>query len=66
MEEPNSGVEKVTQWQNSMYNVDSGIHSRATTIRGDEGHYTMTTTTVTSEEPRESPQPPTTFTSPLP
>lgn len=62
MEEPNSGVEKVANWQNTMYNTDSGIQSRATTIRGDEGehHYTMTTTTVTTEEPRESPPSPTT------
>lgn len=57
--EADSGLEKVAQWQSSMYGVDSGIQSRATTVRGDDGdrQYTMTTTTVTSEEPRESPRP---------
>lgn len=57
VEEPNSGVEKVANWQNSMY-LDSGIQSRATTIRGDDGdrQYTMTTSTITTEEPRESPR----------
>lgn len=58
VEETNSGVDKVAQWQNTMYSVDSGIQSRATTVRDDgERQYTMTTTTITTEEPRESPSP---------
>lgn len=40
-----------------MYSEDSGIHSGATTVRDDDSdyatskQYTMTTTTVTSEQP---------------
>uniref|UniRef100_A0A8C8DUQ3 Junction plakoglobin a n=1 Tax=Oryzias sinensis TaxID=183150 RepID=A0A8C8DUQ3_9TELE len=39
---------KVTEWQQTMYGMDSGIQSGATTVREDDGefsrHYTMTTT----------------------
>lgn len=47
---------KVAEWQQTMYGLDSGIQSGATTVRDDDGefitskHYTMTTT-VTREEP---------------
>lgn len=56
MGEPDSGMVKVSEWQQTMYGLDSGIQSGATTIRDDDGeyitskHYTMTTT-VTREEP---------------
>lgn len=56
--ERDSGVAKVTEWQHTMYGLDSGINSGATTVRDDDGdystskHYTMTTT-VTREEPGE-------------
>lgn len=49
---------KVAEWQQTMYGVDSGIQSGATTVRDDDGefttskHYTVTTT-VTSEQPGE-------------
>ncbi|KAG8015157.1 Junction plakoglobin [Nibea albiflora] len=55
--EPDSGVLKVEQWQNTMYGLDSGIQSGATTVVRDDDeyatskHYTVTTTTVTREEP---------------
>lgn len=54
--ERDSGVAKVEEWQRTMYNVDSGFQSGATTVKDDDGdygtkHYTMTTTTVTREEP---------------
>uniref|UniRef100_A0A8C7WYT0 Junction plakoglobin a n=1 Tax=Oryzias sinensis TaxID=183150 RepID=A0A8C7WYT0_9TELE len=43
-----SGARKVTEWQQTMYGMDSGIQSGATTVREDDGefsrHYTMTTT----------------------
>ncbi|TNN71252.1 Junction plakoglobin [Liparis tanakae] len=52
-----SGMAKVEQWQQTMYGMDSGIQSGATTVRDDDGgdfatskHYTMTTT-VTTEKP---------------
>lgn len=54
--EPDSGMVKVAEWQQTMYSVDSGIQSGATTVRDDDGdyttskHYTMTTT-VTQEAP---------------
>lgn len=54
--EPDSGMVKVTEWQQTMYGPDSGIQSGATTVRDDDSeyttskHYTMTTT-VTTEEP---------------
>ncbi|XP_029008425.1 junction plakoglobin a [Betta splendens] len=56
MGEPDSGMVKVAEWQQTMYSMDSGIQSGATTLRDDDGeyvtskHYT-TTTTVTREEP---------------
>ncbi|XP_023277865.1 junction plakoglobin-like [Seriola lalandi dorsalis] len=56
MGELDSGTVKVTEWQRTMYGVDSGIQSGATTVRDDDGdfntskHYTMTTT-VTTEQP---------------
>ncbi|XP_070769103.1 junction plakoglobin-like [Enoplosus armatus] len=55
--ESDSGRMKVADWQQTMYGIDSGIQSGATTVRDDDGdytsskHYTMTTTTVTREEP---------------
>lgn len=56
MSEADGGVVKVAEWQQTMYGLDSGIQSGATTVRDDDGeyttskHYTMTTT-VTREEP---------------
>ncbi|XP_029368143.1 junction plakoglobin a isoform X1 [Echeneis naucrates] len=56
MGEFDNGVVKVEEWQRTMYGVDSGIQSGATTVRDDDGefttskHYTVTTT-VTSEQP---------------
>lgn len=47
--EPDSGVVKVAEWQQTLYGVDSGINSGATTVRDDDSeyitskHYTMTT-----------------------
>lgn len=55
--ELDSGVAKVEEWQRTIYGIDSGIQSGATTVKDDDGdyttgkHYTMTTTTVTREEP---------------
>ncbi|XP_044202087.1 junction plakoglobin-like [Thunnus albacares] len=56
MGELDSGMVKVAEWQQTMYSVDSGIQSGATTVRDDDGEYTTSkqytvTTTVTSEEP---------------
>lgn len=57
MGEPDSSTVKVAGWQQTMYSVDSGIQSGATTIDPDDGefntskHYTVTTTTVRTEEP---------------
>lgn len=51
--EPDSGMVKVAEWQQSIYGIDSGIQSGATTVREDDGeyttskHYTMTTTMTT-------------------
>lgn len=51
-----SGVTKVTEWQETRYGYDSGIQSGANTVRVDDGdlttskQYTMTTT-VTAEPP---------------
>ncbi|XP_008316055.1 junction plakoglobin a [Cynoglossus semilaevis] len=52
-----SGMVKVAEWQQTMYGVDSGIQSGATTVRDDDGgeytttkHYT-TTTTVSGMQP---------------
>lgn len=51
-----AGVAKVAEWQHTMYGLDSGINSGATTVRDEDGeytaskHYTMTTT-VSREEP---------------
>lgn len=47
---------KVAQWQQSLYAVDSGINSGATTVRDDNGEYTTreynyTVTSVSREEP---------------
>lgn len=46
------GSVKVAEWQQTMYGLDSGIQSGATTVRDDDGeyttkHYTMTTTMTT-------------------
>ncbi|XP_026215763.1 junction plakoglobin a [Anabas testudineus] len=50
-----SGMVKVTEWQQTMYGLDSGIQSGATTVRDDDREYTTskhyTMTTVTREEP---------------
>ncbi|XP_073328798.1 junction plakoglobin a [Pagrus major] len=57
MGERDSSMAKVEDWQRTMYGLDSGIQSGATTVTTDDGdyttskHYTMTTTTVTREEP---------------
>ncbi|KAG7485974.1 junction plakoglobin-like [Solea senegalensis] len=50
MGEVDNGMVKVAEWQETMYGLDSGIQSGATTVRDDDGdytttkHYTMTTT----------------------
>uniref|UniRef100_A0A3Q3WD89 Uncharacterized protein n=1 Tax=Mola mola TaxID=94237 RepID=A0A3Q3WD89_MOLML len=50
--EPDSGVVKVAEWQQTLYGVDSGINSGATTVRDDDSeyitskHYTMTTSVM--------------------
>lgn len=49
-----TGAVKVAEWQQTMYGLDSGIQSGATTIRDDDGDYTMTkqytvTSTVTMD-----------------
>ncbi|KAF7216369.1 junction plakoglobin a [Nothobranchius furzeri] len=56
MGELDSGSIKVQKWQNTMYAVDSGIQSGATTIRDEEFEVPVTkkvymTTTVTQQEP---------------
>ncbi|KAM7393820.1 hypothetical protein PAMP_020661 [Pampus punctatissimus] len=57
MGDPDSGIMKVAEWQETMYGLDSGIQSGATTVvRDDEGEYTTSkhytvTTTITREEP---------------
>lgn len=53
--EPDNGMAKVAQWQQSLYAVDSGINSGATTVRDDTGEYTTreynyTVTNVSREE----------------
>lgn len=53
MGEPDNGMAKVAQWQQSLY--DSGINSGATTVRDDIGEYTTreynyTVTNVSREE----------------
>ncbi|XP_049575800.1 junction plakoglobin a [Syngnathus scovelli] len=53
-----SGVTKVTEWQETRYGYDSGIQSGANTVRDDDGdlttskQYTVTTTVTT--EPADS------------
>lgn len=56
MGEVDNGVVKVAEWQQTMYGLDSGIQSGATTVRDDDGEYTTSkhytvTTTVTREQP---------------
>ncbi|XP_031145441.1 junction plakoglobin a isoform X1 [Sander lucioperca] len=56
MGEADSGMAKVAEWQHTMYSVDSGIQSGATTVRDEDAEYTTskhytTTTTVTSVHP---------------
>lgn len=60
MGEMESGPVKVAEWQQTMYGLDSGIQSGATTVRDDDGEYTMTkqytmTSTVTMD-PELDPQ----------
>ncbi|KAK5615783.1 hypothetical protein CRENBAI_022313 [Crenichthys baileyi] len=56
MGEMDSGTAKVQEWQETMYGLDSGIQSGATSIRNNDGkqisseHY-IKTTTITREEP---------------
>ncbi|XP_069385867.1 junction plakoglobin a [Paralichthys olivaceus] len=54
MGELDSGVTKVSKWQETMYGLDSGIQSGANTVRDDDytttKQYTMTTT-VSSDQP---------------
>uniref|UniRef100_A0A669BQ95 Junction plakoglobin a n=1 Tax=Oreochromis niloticus TaxID=8128 RepID=A0A669BQ95_ORENI len=57
----NSGQVKVAEWQQTMYGLDSGIQSGATTVRDDDGEYTISkqytmTSTVTRQEPDMDPQ----------
>ncbi|XP_019744944.1 junction plakoglobin a [Hippocampus comes] len=54
--ELDSGVTKVTEWQETRYAYDSGIQSGANTVRDDDGDLTTSkqytvTTTVTAEPP---------------
>uniref|UniRef100_A0A669BG88 Junction plakoglobin a n=1 Tax=Oreochromis niloticus TaxID=8128 RepID=A0A669BG88_ORENI len=56
-----SGQVKVAEWQQTMYGLDSGIQSGATTVRDDDGEYTISkqytmTSTVTRQEPDMDPQ----------
>ncbi|MEQ2250759.1 hypothetical protein ILYODFUR_004141 [Ilyodon furcidens] len=56
MGEMDSGTVKVQEWQQTIYGLDSGIQSGATTIRDEDGEYTSSknyikTTTITREEP---------------
>ena len=52
------------EWQHSSYYGDSGIQSGANTVREDDGdyttskHYTVTTTTVSTEHPEGTRQQP--------
>lgn len=61
MGEPDSGVMKVKDWQRTMYSVDSGIQSAATTVREDDGDfvtskfYSMTTVEHPGEAASRSP-----------
>ncbi|KAF4083449.1 hypothetical protein AMELA_G00141180 [Ameiurus melas] len=52
------GAVKVTEWQKSYYTTDSGIQSRATTVRGDddgtEYNKKYTYTSTVTEHPAES------------
>ncbi|KAK7119624.1 hypothetical protein R3I94_021447 [Phoxinus phoxinus] len=53
------GMEKVAQWQQSLYGTDSGIQSGATTVRSDKNgteyskKFTSTTTTTTTGKPAD-------------
>ncbi|XP_058496549.1 junction plakoglobin a [Solea solea] len=56
MSEVDNGMVKVAEWQETMYGLDSGIQSGATTVRDDDGDYTTTkhytmTTTVSGGQP---------------
>ncbi|MED6273866.1 hypothetical protein CHARACLAT_010701 [Characodon lateralis] len=56
MGEMDSGMVKVQEWQQTIYGLDSGIQSGATTIRDEDGEYKSSknyikTTTITREEP---------------
>ncbi|XP_038140632.1 junction plakoglobin a [Cyprinodon tularosa] len=56
MGEMDRGRVKVQEWQETMYGLDSGIQSGATTYRDDDGEYTTSTryvktTTISREEP---------------
>lgn len=51
-----TGKVKVAEWQQTMYGLDSGIQSGATTVRDDDGEFTISkqytmTSTVTMQEP---------------
>lgn len=57
--EMDRGRVKVQEWQETMYGLDSGIQSGATTYRDDDGEYTTSTryvktTTISREEPGEA------------
>ncbi|XP_028300782.1 junction plakoglobin-like [Gouania willdenowi] len=51
-----ANIEKVKEWQETMYDIDSGIQSAAPTVREGDGeyttkHYTMTTTVTSGADP---------------
>ncbi|XP_042077527.1 junction plakoglobin a [Haplochromis burtoni] len=61
MGEMETGKVKVAEWQQTMYGLDSGIQSGATTVRDDDGDFTISkqytmTSTVTMQEPDMDPQ----------
>ncbi|XP_030586380.1 junction plakoglobin-like [Archocentrus centrarchus] len=60
MGEMESGPVKVAEWQQTMYGLDSGIQSGATTVRDDDGEYTVTKqytmTSTVAMDPELDPQ----------
>lgn len=61
MGEMETGKVKVAEWQQTMYGLDSGIQSGATTVRDDDGEFTISkqytmSSTVTMQEPDMDPQ----------
>lgn len=54
--EADRGAVKVAEWQETLYGIDSGIQSGATTVRDEDGEYTSTTHyTMTTTSKSEGP-----------